>query len=170
MLIASFEKPVTLGLEKAGLSFLATHARMVLLFVGLGCVEWLTMARIIRGQVLVLKEAQFVQASRTLGQSHVHILWRHLLPNVAGIIIVYLTLTIPVVVLEEAFLSFLGLGIEAPWASWGSLIADGAQLINPIEIYWWLLAFPAGMMAVTLLSLNFLGDGLRDIFDPRSRK
>jgi oligopeptide transport system permease protein len=105
-----------------------------------------------------------------LGQSHAQILVRHLLPNLAGIIVVYLTLTIPVVILEEAFLSFLGLGIEAPSASWGSLISDGAQLINPIRIYWWLLAFPAGMMAVTLLSLNFLGDGLRDLFDPRSRK
>jgi oligopeptide transport system permease protein len=170
VLIASFEQPVTEMLGKIGFSFLASNARMVLLFIGLGFVEWLTMARIIRGQVLVLKESPFIQASRTLCQSHAQILVRHLLPNLAGIIVVYLTLTIPVVILEEAFLSFLGLGIEAPSASWGSLISDGAQLINPIKIYWWLLAFPAGMMAVTLLSLNFLGDGLRDLFDPRSRK
>jgi peptide/nickel transport system permease protein/oligopeptide transport system permease protein len=95
------------------------------------------------------------------------ILRRHLLPNLATVILTYLTLTIPAVVLDESFLSFLGLGIEAPAASWGSLLKDGAQAINPLESKWWLLVFPAGMMSLTLLALNFLGDGLRDAFDPK---
>jgi oligopeptide transport system permease protein len=169
VLIAGLEKRTTTVLSELGWATVAPHARMILLFVGLGCVEWLTMARIVRGQVLVLKELAFVQAARVLGQSSGLILIRHLLPNVAGLILVYLTLTIPIVILEESFLSFLGLGVQAPAASWGSLISDSAGLINPLKIYWWLLLFPAGLMALTLLALNFLGDGLRDYFDPRSQ-
>ncbi|MFM8982984.1 MAG: ABC transporter permease, partial [Spartobacteria bacterium] len=129
----------------------------------------LTMARIVRGQVLSLKERQFVTAARALGQSHTKILVRHLLPNLAGIILVYLTLTIPAVVIDESFLSFLGLGIQAPQASWGSLLADGAGAINPLRSFWWLLVFPAAAMSLTLLALNFLGDALRDAFDTRGR-
>jgi ABC-type dipeptide/oligopeptide/nickel transport system permease subunit len=126
------------------------------------------MARIVRGQVLTLRHRQFVEASRALGASHARILWRHILPNVLGVIVVYLTLTVPAVILYESFLSYLGLGIQPPMASWGSLIAEGAQQLNPIRIYWWLIVFPAGTLALTLLALNFLGDGLRDALDPRA--
>ncbi|MEM1059462.1 MAG: ABC transporter permease [Verrucomicrobiota bacterium] len=146
-----------------------SYARILLLFLCLGAVEWMTMARIVRGQVLVLREQPFVQASRALGQSNRRILWRHLLPNLLGVIIVYLTLTIPVIILEESFLSYLGLGVQPPLASWGSLVHDGARYLNPIKVYWWLLVFPALMMSLTLLALNFLGDSLRDAFDPRQR-
>ncbi len=142
-------------------------ARLLFLFLGLGAVSWLTMARIVRGQVLSLRHRAFVEASRALGAGHRHILFRHILPNVLGVVIVYLALTIPAIILYESFLSYLGLGIEPPMASWGSLIADGAGQINTIRVYWWLLAFPGGMLVTTLLALNFLGDGLRDAWDVR---
>jgi ABC-type dipeptide/oligopeptide/nickel transport system permease subunit len=141
--------------------------RLVLLFVGIGAVSWLTMSRIVRGQVLSVKNRQFIDASRALGASHTRILFRHILPNVAGVILVYLTLTVPSVILYESFLSFLGMGIKPPMASWGSLIAEGARQLNPIRIYWWMLLFPCLMLISTLLALNFLGDGLRDAYDPR---
>jgi oligopeptide transport system permease protein len=144
-----------------------TVLRLVLLFVGIGAVSWLTMSRIVRGQVLSLKNRQFIDASRSLGASHARILFQHILPNVAGVILVYLTLTVPSVILYESFLSFLGMGIRPPWASWGSLISEGAQQLNPIRIYWWLLVFPCAMLVSTLLALNFVGDGLRDAYDPR---
>jgi ABC-type dipeptide/oligopeptide/nickel transport system permease subunit len=137
------------------------------LFAGLGAVSWLTMARIVRGQVLSLRTRPFVLASQSLGAGHVRILGRHILPNLAGIVIVYLVLTVPSVVLYESFLSYLGLGIQPPSASLGSLIAEGAAQINPLRIYWWLIVFPAGTLAASLLALNFVGDGLRDAFDPR---
>jgi peptide/nickel transport system permease protein/oligopeptide transport system permease protein len=127
--------------------------------------EWLTMARIVRGQVLVLKEQQFVAAARCLGQTRWRIMFRHLLPNLWTVILTYLTLTIPVVVLDESFLSFLGLGIEEPAASWGALLKEGAEAINLIEPRWWLPVFPAVAMTATLLALNFLGDSLRDALD-----
>jgi peptide/nickel transport system permease protein/oligopeptide transport system permease protein len=146
------------------------YSKIIILILALWVIEWLTMARIVRGQVLSLKSLQFVSAARALGQSHFRIIVRHLLPNLIGIVIVYLTLTIPSVVLDESFLSFLGLGIQAPQASWGSLLADGAQAINPIKIYWWLILFPAVFMSMTLLALNFLGDSLRDALDPRARR
>ena len=125
------------------------------------------MARIVRGQVLSLRGRQFVDASRALGASHTRILLRHILPNVTGVIIVYVTLTVPAVILYESFLSYLGLGIQPPMASWGSLVADGAGQLNPIRIYWWLIVFPAGTLVITLLTMNFLGDGLRDAWDPK---
>jgi len=140
---------------------------MLLLFVGLGAVSWLTMARIVRGQVLSLRTRAFVDASRSLGASHARIIWSHILPNVWGIVIVYLTLTVPSVILYESFLSYLGLGIQPPMASWGSLVAEGANQLNPIRIYWWLIVFPASLLVTTLLALNFVGDGLRDAFDPK---
>ena len=143
------------------------YSRILVMIVSLGLVEWLTMARIIRGQVLVLRETTFITAARAMGQRPWVILWKHLLPNLATVILTYLTLTIPAVVLDESFLSFLGLGIEAPAATWGSLLKDGAQAINPLESKWWLLVFPAVAMSMTLLALNFLGDGLRDAFDPK---
>lgn len=145
----------------------APKTQLLLLFVGLGAISWLTMARIVRGQVLTLRRRAFVDASRVLGASHARILWRHILPNVWDIVIVYLTLTVPSVILYESFLSYLGLGIQPPMASWGSLVFDGAVQINPIQVYWWLIVFPAATMVVTLLALNFLGDGLRDAFDPK---
>jgi peptide/nickel transport system permease protein/oligopeptide transport system permease protein len=128
------------------------------------------MARIVRGQVLALKSQQFVMAAQGLGQSHWKILTRHLLPNLVGVVVIYLTLTVPAVILDESFLSFLGLGIQAPQASWGSLLADGAQVINPVKSNWWLLVFPAVVMSATLLALNFLGDALRDALDPRANR
>jgi len=130
-------------------------------------VSWLTMARIVRGQVLSLRTRAFVDASRSLGASHAQILWRHILPNVWGIVVVYLTLTVPAVILYESFLSYLGLGIQPPMASWGSLIAEGADQINAIRVYWWLIVFPGGALVLTLMALNFLGDGLRDAWDVR---
>jgi peptide/nickel transport system permease protein/oligopeptide transport system permease protein len=147
--------------------WLVSYSRIVILVITLGLIEWLTMARIVRGQVLALKERPFVQAARVLGQSHAKIILRHLLPNILPIVIVYLTLTVPAVILDESFLSFLGLGIQPPQASWGSLLAEGAQSINPLKIYWWLLLFPAATMSATLLALNYLGDRLRDTLDPR---
>jgi oligopeptide transport system permease protein len=140
---------------------------IVLLFIAIGAVEWLTMARIVRGQIMSLKKMEFIEAARSLGYSHARIIFRHLLPNALGPIIVYTTLTIPAVMLLEAFLSFLGLGVQPPMSSWGTLIKDGAE---KMEEYWWLLAFPGALFSLTLFSLNFLGDGLRDALDVRSAK
>jgi peptide/nickel transport system permease protein/oligopeptide transport system permease protein len=147
---------------------LASASRLLLLFVGLGAVSWLTMARIVRGQVLSLRRKAFVEAEHSLGLGSARILFRHILPNVTGVVIVYLALTIPGIILYESFLSYLGLGIQPPQASLGSLIAAGAGQINPIRTYWWMIVFPAGFLGLTLLALNFLGDGLRDALDPRS--
>jgi len=148
---------------------LAGALRVTLLFVGLGAVSWLTMARIVRGQVLSLRTRAFVEASRALGGGPVRILARHIIPNVFGVVITYLALTVPAIVLYESFLSYLGLGVQPPMASWGTLIAEGVGQINPIRIYWWLIAFPGGVLVTTLLALNFLGDGLRDAWDVKSK-
>jgi peptide/nickel transport system permease protein/oligopeptide transport system permease protein len=142
-------------------------ARLLFLVIGLGAFSWLTMARIVRGQELSLRNRAFVEASRALGAGPLRILLRHILPNTLGVIIVYLTLTVPAIMLYESFLSYLGLGIQPPMASWGSLIAEGADQLNPFRIYWWLLAFPGGFLVCTLLALNFLGDGLRDAWEGR---
>jgi oligopeptide transport system permease protein len=139
------------------------------LFVALGAVQWLTMARIVRGQTVVLKEREFVEAARSLGASNFRIITRHLVPNLLGPVIVYATLTIPTVMLEEAFLSFLGLGIQPPMASWGSLASEGVAVTSPVKTYWWLAIFPCSVIAITLFSLNFLGNGLRDALDIRSK-
>jgi oligopeptide transport system permease protein len=136
-----------------------------LIFIAIGAVEWLTMARIVRGQALSLKVQEYVLAARALGQSPGKIITRHLLPNMLGPVIVYATLTIPSVMLLEAFVSFLGLGVQAPMTSWGILIKDGA---DAMEQYPWLLISPSLAFSLTLFSLNFLGDGLRDALDPRS--
>ena len=165
-----FDKHFKTWLTEQGFAGLVGYSKILLIIVTLGLIEWLTMARIVRGQVLSLKNLQFVAAARALGQSHTRIIIRHLLPNLVGIVIIYLTLTIPAVILDESFLSFLGLGVQAPQASWGSLLSDGAQVINPIKSYWWLLLFPAMVMSATLLALNFLGDALRDALDPRGRR
>jgi oligopeptide transport system permease protein len=141
--------------------------QIFLLFAALGAVSWLTMARIVRGQIISLKNQEFVLAARAGGVSTPKIIFRHLVPNALGPVIVYATLTIPSVMLQEAFLSFLGLGVQAPYASWGSLAQDGIQ---NIAIFPWQLIFPGVTMALTLFSLNFLGDGLRDALDPQMRK
>jgi oligopeptide transport system permease protein len=135
-------------------------------FLALGLVQWLTMARIVRGQVLALRDREFVLAARLVGASDLRILWRHVLPNIAGIVAVYATLTVPAVIILESFLSFLGLGVAL---SWGQLVAEGVSVVNPIESYWWLLLFPSLLLGLTLFSLNFLGDGLRDALDPKTR-
>jgi oligopeptide transport system permease protein len=140
---------------------------IILLFVAIGAVEWLTMARIVRGQIMTLKKMEFIEAARSLGYGNRRIIFRHLLPNALGPIIVYTTLTIPAVMLLEAFLSFLGLGVQPPMSSWGTLIKDGAE---KMEEYWWLLVFPGTLFSLTLFSLNFLGDGLRDALDPHTRR
>ncbi|HEX6275765.1 MAG TPA: ABC transporter permease, partial [Polyangiaceae bacterium] len=136
-------------------------------FVALGLVQWLTMARVIRGQVLTLRNREFVLAARLLGAGDLRVIAVHVLPNVLGIVMVYATLTVPTVIILESFLSFLGLGLKL---SWGQLVAEAVGVVNPIVSYWWLLAFPSGALALTLLSLNYVGDGLRDAVDPKSRK
>ena len=141
--------------------------QLFLLFAALGAVSWLTMARIVRGQVLSLKNREFVLAARAGGVSTTKIILRHLVPNTIGPVIVYATLTVPSVMLQEAFLSFLGLGVQAPLASWGSLANEGIQ---NIAVFPWQLFFPGITMAITLVSLNFLGDGLRDALDPQTRR
>jgi len=143
--------------------------REVVFYLVIGAVFWLTMARVVRGQVLALRNAEFIDAARVLGASTRRVLLVHLVPNVLSIVIVYLTLTIPAVMLFEAFLSFLGLGIEPPKVSWGLLAVDGSEAINPLRLYWWLVVFPAAAMGSTLLALNLVGDGLRDALDPRLR-
>lgn len=166
VLITTLEGPVR-RTATAVSPALEPSARMLLLFAGLGAVSWLTMARIVRGQVLSLRTRPFVLASRALGAGHVRILVRHIFPNVLGIVIVYLTLTVPGVVLYESFLSYLGLGIQPPQASLGTLIAEGAAQINPVRVYWWLVACPGTLLALLLLALNLVGDGLREALDPR---
>jgi len=139
----------------------------LLLFLAIGAVEWLTMARITRAQTMNLKRSEFIEAARALGYSHGRILFRHLLPNLIGPIIVYATLTVPAVMLLEAVLSFLGLGVQAPMSSWGSLIKEGAEKLDAAP---WLLFFPGMFFCLSLFALNFLGDGLRDALDPKSSK
>lgn len=139
---------------------------MLLLFLALGFVGWLMTARIVRGQVLSLKEQEFVQAARAVGTSGWGIVFKHLIPNTLGPIIVYFTLTVPSMILQEAFLSFLGLGVQAPRPSLGALINQGAK---HMAVFWWELVFPGAIMAILLFSLNFLGDGLRDALDPQMK-
>lgn len=149
------------GAQNQGLS------QIFLLFFALGLVSWLTMARVVRGQVLSLKNQEFVLAAKATGVSTLGIVFRHLVPNTLGPVIIYATLTVPSVMLTEAFLSFLGLGVQAPYASWGSLADAG---IKNLAIFPWQLIFPGITMALTLFSLNFLGDGIRDALDPQTRK
>ena len=138
---------------------------LVLLFLAIGAVEWLTMARIVRSQVLNLSKQEFILSAEAMGVSKLSIIFRHLIPNAMGPVIVYATLTVPQIMLLESFLSFLGLGVQPPLSSWGLLIRDGAV---SMEEYWWLLIFPSLAFSLTLFSLNFIGDGLRDAIDPRT--
>jgi len=149
--------------------FSATMAgNLIVLFLAIGLVSWLTMARVVRGQVLSLRAQPFIEACRATGLREWRIFTRHLLPNLIGPVIVYATLTVPVAILEESFLSFLGIGIQPPLPTWGSLASEGlSKALNPINSRWWLLVFPCAFLAATLLCLNYLGDGLRDVFDPK---
>lgn len=136
------------------------------LFLALSLVSWLVVARVVRGQIISLKNSEFVEAARSMGASQMRIIFRHLIPNTAGIIIVFATLRIPAFIMQESFLSFLGLGISAPFASWGSLVSDAVERMNTAP---WQLFFPALAMTIFLFAMNFLGDGLRDAFDPHSK-
>jgi oligopeptide transport system permease protein len=167
VLMATLEPVLRKWLAAAGVENASRDARLLVLFLALGGVSWLTMARIVRGQVLSLRTQPFVEASRVLGAGPLRIMRRHIIPNVLGVVIVYLTLSVPAIILYESFLSFLGLGIQPPMASWGSLISEGAEQMNPIRIYWWLLVFPGGALVTALLAFNFVGDGLRDAWDVR---
>ena len=138
-----------------------------LMFIALGAIQWLTMARIVRGQVISLKNMEFVEAAKSMGVSNTKMILRHIVPNVFGTVIVYVTLTVPSVILEEAFLSFLGLGVQEPNSSWGTLISDG---VSALEVYPWMIFYPCLTLMLTLLALNFLGDGLREALDPKASK
>lgn len=146
---------------------LGSEFHLILLCAAIGAVKWLTMARIVRGQVLSLRQTDFVEAAEALGIRTGRIIFRHILPNVLGPVIAYTTLTIPSAMLLEAFLSFLGLGVQPPNASWGVLIGEG---VRSMEEFWWMLVFPGLALSLTLFSFNFLGDGLRDSLDPRASK
>ena len=141
-------------------------SNIVLIFVAIGAVEWLTMSRIVRGQTLSLKQKEFIEAARANGLDRGAIVRRHIVPNLLGPVVVYVTLTIPAIILAESFLSFLGLGVQPPMASLGTLIANGAQ---DMELAPWLLIFPSLTMVATLMCFNFIGDGLRDAIDPKDR-
>jgi len=163
----------------SGLSWLAPRsaaeklAGVITLLVAIGLVRWLTMARVIRGQVLSLRAQPFTEAARAVGVGPLRILWRHLLPNLIGPIVVYTTLTVPAAILLESFLSFLGIGVQAPLPSWGNLATAGVDELPQLaggrfKIDWWLLLFPCLLLGLTLMALNFLGDALRARVDPRS--
>lgn len=159
----AFEKPLSLLVRSE------SAANFIVLFTAIGIVSWLTMARVVRGQVLFLRSLPFIEACKATGLGQWRIFTRHLLPNLVGPIVVYATLIVPSAILQESFLSFLGIGIQPPLPTWGSLAADGlSPALNPIVSHWWMLVFPCALLAVTLLALNFLGDGLRDLFDPKA--
>ena len=166
LLVILFKLAMEKPLERGMGSQLA--ANLVVLFLSIGLVSWLTMARVIRGQVLSLRTLPFIEAARAAGTPEWRIFLRHLLPNLVGPITVYATLTVPQAILQESLLSFLGIGIQKPLPTWGSLASDGLSLaLSPIAPCWWLLVFPCTLLGVTLLALNFVGDGLRDAFDPK---
>ncbi|MCC8368004.1 MULTISPECIES: oligopeptide ABC transporter permease OppC [Xenorhabdus] len=139
---------------------------ILLIFVAIGMVSWLDMARIVRGQTLSLKRKEFIEAALVCGVSSRNIVLRHIVPNVLGVVVVYASLLVPSMILFESFLSFLGLGTQEPLSSWGALLSDGA---NSMEVAPWLLLFPAGFLVLTLFCFNFIGDGLRDALDPKDR-
>jgi len=143
--------------------------QITIFYLVIGAIYWLTMSRVVRGQVLSLRNEQFVEAARTIGASSARIVFRHLVPNVLGVVIVYLTLTIPAVMLFEAFLSFLGLGVAPPDVSWGQLLNDGVEALSSVKLFWWVVVFPGAALAATLFALNFLGDGVRDALDPKMK-
>jgi oligopeptide transport system permease protein len=141
--------------------------RITIFYFVVGAIYWLTMARVVRGQVISLRHEPFIESARAVGASQTRIVASHILPNLLSVVIVYLTLTIPRVMLFEAFLSFLGLGVEPPDVSWGLLANEGIKVITPVKVYWWLIVYPSAALGITLYALNFLGDGLRDALDPK---
>jgi oligopeptide transport system permease protein len=162
LLKIAFERPLAVLLNSP------QTASLVVLFAAIGLVSWLTMARVVRGQVLSLRSQPFIEATRALGLPASRVFLRHVLPNLIGPIIVYATLIVPQAILQESFLSFLGVGINPPLPTWGSLAGEAPQYaLSTLNSRWWLLLFPCLMLGVTLLTLNFLGDGLRDVFDPK---
>lgn len=172
-------QPLMLGLTRDVLGLSDTLsvnlAGILTLLIAIGGVSWLTMSRVIRGQVLSLRSQPFIEATRAVGMGPVRVLWRHLLPNLVGVVVVYATLAVPLAILQESFLSFLGIGIRPPLPSWGNLAAEGVKelpaLSSPdLSMHWWLLVFPCVFLGVTLMALNFLGDALRDRFDPKRRQ
>ncbi len=144
--------------------------RITIFYFVVGAIYWLTMSRVVRGQVVSLRNEPFIESARALGASQTRIIRSHILPNLLSVVIVYLTLTIPRVMLFEAFLSFLGLGVEPPDVSWGLLANEGIKVITPVKITWWLIVYPSAALGITLFALNFLGDGLRDALDPKLRR
>ena len=169
------EPPMTNGLARLQTTILhvnwfssAQAANLIVMFLSIGLVSWLTMARVVRGQVLALRGLPFVEAARALGLPRRRIFLRHVLPNLVGPITVYATLTVPGAILQESFLSFLGVGVRLPLPTWGSLASDGVAALSPVRFYWWMLLFPCLLLMVALLGLNFLGDGLRDVLDPKN--
>lgn len=165
------ERLIARSLEVLPPRRLSDRSRLLLdvsmLLIAIGSVSWLTMSRVVRGQVMSLKNQPFVEAARSMGASPGRIFFRHLLPNLIGPIVVYATLTVPQAILQESFLSFLGIGIKPPLPSWGNLASDGLSELNVYRSHWWLLAFPCALLAITLLALNFLGEALREALDPR---
>lgn len=143
--------------------------QIMMFYFVIGAIYWLTMSRVVRGQIISLRHEQFVESARTVGASSPRIIFRHLVPNVLGVVIVYLSLTIPAVMLFEAFLSFLGLGVSPPDVSWGLLLKDGVEALSIVKLFWWVVVFPGAALAATLFALNFLGDGLRDALDPKMK-
>lgn len=160
---------ITILSEESRKAWLEDHGinRIMIVYIVIGCFYWFNMARIVRGQVISLKNEQYVDAARVVGASTPRIIFLHIVPNVMGIVLAYLTLTIPSVMLFEAILSFLGLGVQPPDVSWGIMTDDGVKVITPIRSYPWLIIVPSSTLAATLFAFNFLGDGLRDAFDPR---
>jgi ABC-type dipeptide/oligopeptide/nickel transport system permease subunit len=172
----AFEAPLGRGIENIQHNIAGGGARwfdsyqaanLIVLFSAIGLVSWLTLARVVRGQVLSLRAQPFIEACRAMGLPQWRIFTRHILPNLVGPITVYATLTIPSAILQESFLSFLSVGINPPLPTWGSLASDAIQSLSPVRFYWWMLLFPCLLLVITLLSLNFVGDGLRDVFDPK---
>ena len=172
----AFEAPLGRGIDKLQQKILGPGSRwfdsyqaanLVVLFSAIGLVSWLTLARVVRGQVLSLRAQPFIEACRAMGLPQRRIFLKHILPNLVGPITVYATLTIPSAILQESFLSFLSVGINPPLPTWGSLASDAIASLSPVKIYWWMLLFPCLLLVITLLSLNFVGDGLRDVFDPK---
>ncbi len=167
MLLVLLDKPVQTLLQHFGHPSWAPFIKLCLLFAAIGAFEWLNMARVVRARTLELKSLAFVEAARALGRRPGQILWHHLLPNLAGIIVIYASLSVPAVIMLESFISFLGLGVQPPLTSWGDLINQGA---SNMELYPWLLLYPSLAFSLTLFALNFVGDGLRDALDPRADK
>jgi len=167
----ALEEPITRligSMQSASPSFSAGQAaNLIVMFLAIGLVSWLTMARVVRGQVLTIRAMPYIEACRAMGLPKARIFIQHVLPNLVGPITVYATLTVPSAILQESFLSFLGVGVRPPLPTWGSLASEGVLALSPVKVYWWMLLFPCVLLMLTLLCLNFVGDGLRDLFDPK---